>query len=320
MWQSWSPVRPNYFHWPIRDYSPVPQIAPENQKPVGFKLKPPISGWCSWYAFGGNINNERLLSTAKKLKSKYSSLQYFLIDDGWCRWGDWNSPDQTKFPDFSQTLANVTQTGFQIGLWFAPFLIDPKSAIVTAHSDWLVRNKNGALVNGWQVFPFDNFFSKKYLLDFSKAPAKKYIYDSISRAIREWHVSLLKLDFLYAPYFDPSISDDLLPTKYLTELFVHLKEKFPQIYLMASGCPFKPARYLADSIRISKDISWPQLNRFPIINRLLRLHRFHLLKGKNTALIGNQKYFHFDPDVYSPDLPGSYYQQFNNVFFLGEKI
>lgn len=317
-WQSWSPIVPNLLRWSRCDQPPIPLVAPENKRPTQYQQKEPISGWCSWYSLGKDINSKNLLTCAERIREKWRELEYFIIDDGWCRWGDWRSPDPSKFPDFPDFIHRLKDLGLKPGLWLAPFLADPSSNLVRSHPDWFIKNRNGSFQNGWLISPF-SFFpgGKKYILDFSVSAAREHIYQILEHAINDWGVALLKLDFLYAPYFAPSLTDDILPHAYLTELFRYLRTNFPSTYLAASGCPYKPARYLVDSIRIGSDISNPYLNRIPFFGRLFRHHRFSLLKQNYSFLSALETDFHLDPDVYHQDLSRDFYTSFS-VFFLGD--
>lgn len=319
-WQSWSPATPNYLHLPIRDYSPVPEIAPENPMPPEFNLKEPISGWCSWYRFGRSINEARLLKQAERIKKSELDLKYFLIDDGWCRWGDWLAPEKHKFPDLASLTGKLINLGYKPGLWIAPFLADPDSSLVRKHPDWLVADETGKPVNGLKVFPFDNRLPwRKYILDFSLPEVKEYILKSLDHLVEGLGASLVKLDFLYAPYFKPGLISDEVPNRHLLDIFSHLKHKYPDVYTIACGCPYKPARFMVDAIRISKDISWPDLNFVPFLNHLVRGHRFRLLRENIKALADQNKFFHLDPDVHLRGLPLAFYRAtFAGTFFTGD--
>ncbi len=298
-WQSWSPPNKNS-RGPVIYYCPVKEIAPENKKPTNFRKKGKITGWCSWYALGGTINESNLLEQAEKIKEKHLDCQYFLIDDGWCVWGDWMMPERLKFPHgFKDLTVKIKSKGFKIGLWMAPFLVSPKSQIYKRHHDWLVRDKKGNLVEGLKFTLFDRYLPwNKYILDFSQKEARNYIINCIDYVVRSYRVSLLKLDFLYAPYFDPKLSDDRPPHRYLTELFDHIRNKFPEVYLMVSGCPYKPARYLAHSIRVSQDNAVPWLYSIPLVRKYIHSKRLSYLEKNMSLLKKHAKYFNSDPDVY----------------------
>jgi hypothetical protein len=110
-------------------------------------------------------------------------------------------------------------------------------------------------------------------------------------------VELLKLDFLYAPYFDPKYSDSQIPDSFLKNIFDFIKVKYPKTYLMASGCPFEVAKYKVDSIRISQDIALPPLYKIPILKSLIHNQRAKLLADKWNIYSNFNIFFNLDPDV-----------------------
>lgn len=286
-WQSWS--RDSWLPFPLRNRCPLPQVAISISRPKNFRLKKGISGCCTWYRFGESLTTAKILRFASECQSHHPHIEYFLIDDGWTTWGDWQSPTLPL-----KTISmKLSKKNFKTGLWMAPFLASPHSKLYRQHPEYFVPNLEGV-----KIFPFDKYLPyHKYVLDFSVPEARDYIYSSIANAIKKWNVSLLKLDFLYAPFFDPKLKDDTIPTIYLQELFAFIKTNFPQVFIMACGCPFESAKYLADSIRISDDIAFPQFYKFPIISRIYNYFNYNLLLRKWKKYSYLSKYFHLDPDV-----------------------
>jgi hypothetical protein len=292
-WQSWSPLQNSFIKLPVRNYCPVPEIAPENLRPANFILKPTIYGCCTWYYFGSKLSENNILEFSSKRKQEHPKISYSLIDDGWCTWGDWQSP-RINIKSLSQKLARLR---LKTGLWLAPFLASPKSQILIDHPDYFLKY-NHKFVDGIRITNHDILFPyKKYLLNIYSPTVKKYIYNSITNAIEQWNVSLLKLDFLYAIYFDPNLKNDLLPHQFLVDLFTWIKKTYPHVYLMVCGCPFKPAKYLVDSIRISDDISIMYFWHYPWLNIIFNNIQHKLLIDKWTSLQSLSSCFNLDPDV-----------------------
>lgn len=293
-WQSWSPPLNSFIKWPVRNFPPLPQIATDNKKPANFTLAPPITGICTWYRLANAISPANIIKFAQDSKKIHTEIEYCLIDDGWCQWGDWLSP-RFSLKKLSQKL---TKLNLKTGLWYAPFLADHQSTIFKNHPEYFVKDCRGQLVEGTKCYPIDRYRRiRRYILDFSNSDVKKYIYQSIKTAIESWQITLLKLDFLYAPYFDPKLSDDLLPHQFLVDLFTWIKTKYPDVYLIACGCPFKPAKYIVDAIRISKDITIPFLYPYPIIKSIVHTNKLNNLIAKWNRYQSLSKYFNLDPDV-----------------------
>jgi len=296
-WQSWSPIKPSIFRMPRWDYSPVALQNHQDQISHARERKK-ITGWCSWYAFGKQIDHHLIIAQAIKIKELGLPIEYILIDDGWAQWGDWNEPDRTRFPKGIHGLVKeLKQLGFSVGLWIAPFLCEPYSEFARHHPEWIVKSSNNSFFPGLQSFPGEKFFPwKKYLLDCKNDVVIQHIYQRIDE-ILNWGIDLLKLDFLYAPYFDPSILDDEIPYNTLQSLFLHIRSRHPNTYVIACGCPEVPARYVVDAWRVSKDIVIPQLYNIPLLSTYIHDKRVKLLEEKIQAFEKHSEYFALDPDV-----------------------
>lgn len=121
------------------------------------------------------------------------------------------------------------------------------------------------------------------------------LYPTLDRLINTCQLDLLKLDFLYQPYFVPHLQDDSLPHQALVKLFTYLRTHYPGLYTIACGSPFAPALGRVDAIRFSKDTTFPP----PIpswARRLLYRSRLRLLATK-YALIPTNFPAVPDPDV-----------------------
>lgn len=301
-WQSWSPIKKTIFQLIKRDFNPLQSSShPETTLDVyNYKLKGKITGWCSWYAFGRDIDSDKIIDQAIKIKATNMDCEYILIDDGWCKWGDWTSIDKQKFPDHKHTIARLKNLGFKVGIWIAPFYADPDSKVFRENPDWFIKNKNGEFIRGMQMLPIDNLIGLgRYMIDLRKPEAREYVYNSIGSAVKTWQADLVKLDFLHAPYFYNDLASTEEAEAILTDLLTHIRKEYKQIYLMVSGCPFKPARLLVDSIRISKDNFAPWIYKFPLVCRIYSGKSVRRLEDslKYYRSIGFDKFFDLDPDV-----------------------
>ena len=279
-WQSWSPISPSFFNIPAWDYCPLP-LSPTKKKRIAKPKAKSISYWCSWYAFSRRISEKLILDQASLIKQKKMKVDYVLVDDGWAKWGDWKLIDKTKFSNgFSFLTKKLAKKKFKTGLWLAPFLADKKSNLFKEHPEYFLKDKFGRLVNGFRSVPlFDRLFHPRFLLDFSKKEVQKYIFESMDQMVEKWGISLLKLDFLYAPYFNPHLKNAKEASKQVKKLFIYLKKKHPHVFTIACGCPFNDVVHLADAIRISKDInSIPPIPSF--IRKKIYLYRAEVLKKK----------------------------------------
>ncbi len=300
-WQSWTPVEePNVRY--RYDYCPIGgELNINISKPRGHKLKGRITGWCSWCVFGRDITHEILIDQAKNIKRLKLDMEYILIDGGWCCIGDWCEGDKSKFPKgIKSTIDEIKSMGFKVGLWMSPFQLSHKSEFARNNKSLIVR-EGGRFVEGLNLTVFDRYLPwSRLLLDFNSKEARDYIYNSIRRIVEEWKIDLVKLDFLYANYWNPFFDSRYEPALQLRQLFRFIKEEFSEVYLMACGCPFEPAKYLVDSIRIGKDATIPYAYGIPIVNELLNSYGVKVLKNKYKFLKerGYDKFYNFDFDAF----------------------
>ncbi|MBI2414364.1 hypothetical protein HYV31_00760 [candidate division WWE3 bacterium] len=130
----------------------------------------------------------------------------------------------------------------------------PRAKILKEHTDWFVYDKLHALTDGLKISNWSHFPIKRFLLDIRKVEVQKYLENVFESLFVEIGFELVKLDFLYAIYFNSQMSisesDDQL-NKFLTDL----KKRYPAVYTVACGCPLVPAIGAVDSLRIAKDSS-----------------------------------------------------------------
>ena len=100
------------------------------------------AGWMSWNCLGAAVGISDVLDARDLLPAG----GVVLVDDGWMeRWGDWREAPRlgASMPELAAELA---RTGHDLGLWLAPFLVDPDSDTALEHPDWLLRDAEGAPV------------------------------------------------------------------------------------------------------------------------------------------------------------------------------
>ena len=272
-WQSWSTktIEKALFKLPTFNYSPI-DINPTkfNDISIPKSLKNPVTGWCSWYAYGWDINETKILDQAKWMsKNKQLLLKYVLIDGGWCMWGDWLDEDNRRFPDgLKRTVKKINSLGLSAGIWIAPFLVHPRSNIAKYNPSWLVK-KDGRLVDGLKITPWNLPLKfKRWILDIKNPEVQEYLFKSIEYLVHECGFELLKLDFLYGIYFDPNF-EAKEADEYLQRFLIKIKEKYPQIYTIGCGCPLVPAIGKVDSMRIGPDSIISPFLKFNSLARII---------------------------------------------------
>lgn len=303
-WQSWTITPASLLKFPLYNYQPQDK---QTNFQINYSLHPwrkkPAYGWCSWYHYGPDIDETKILAQAgwisQNAKLQKLPLEYILIDDGWTMWGDWLNEDRQKFPTgLKKTIHNINQLGLKTGIWLAPFLVDPQSKLAEAHPDWLVT-KHGRLVEGLNLTPWDRYLPHhKWLLDIQNPQVQKYLYRTLNYLIKDCGVDLIKLDFLYALFFNPHLSGtqaDIFLRNYLSKI----KKDYPTVYTIACGCPLIPAVGVIDSMRIGPDtlVISPYL-KFLKHPAFSRWHLDKIVLPTLRRRLWTKKIWHVDPDVF----------------------
>ncbi|MBD3156107.1 MAG: hypothetical protein GF368_05665 [Candidatus Aenigmarchaeota archaeon] len=294
-WQSWSTRNKSIIKFPLRDFSPVKDSNLSIPKEI--KLKPPISGWCSWYAFFTNITEDIILNQVEWFsENKQIPIEYILIDNKWTEWGDWLYYDRKRFPNGLKYLnKTVKKTGFKPGIWISPFLVSPNSNLIREHPDWIVRIK-GKPRDGLKLTPIDSLFPyKKYILDIENEEVIEYLHKCIKKLIEDYGFELLKLDFLYAPYFNPKSRN---VDKLLRNFLLKIKSDYPDVYTIGCGCPLIPAIGAVDSMRIGPDIIFPPFEKIPILNRIYHNYTSKMVIENVKKRELTKIFWNLDPDVF----------------------
>ena len=301
-WQSWSnkAINEALFRFPALNYPPAEMDLPKYDNiPIPRLPKKPVTGWCSWYAYGWNINDKKILENSKWIsKHKELPLEYVLIDGGWCVEGDWLNEDNRRFPNgLKGTVRKIKQVGLSARIWLAPFLVSPRANIAKEHPDWLVK-KNGRFVDGLKLTHWNLPVKfQRWILDVRNPEVQEYLSKSISYLIKDCGFELLKLDFLYANHFNPYMTgkeaDDFLHN-FLSEI----KNKYPSVYTIGCGCPLIPAIGTVDSMRIGADSIISPFLKFSsfarIIDRFLYGYTIKTLKER----LWTKRFWNVDLDTY----------------------
>jgi len=299
-WQSWSDTRSPHRRTPVRYRSPhsdnFPHIPASGPSP-----KPPVTGWCSWHFFGPRIDSSIIMHQARFLSALRPRLplQYILIDDGWTTWGDWDTPHPQRFPEsLPVVVKQLRGLGFKSGLWIAPFLAKKNSRLFRNHPDWFIKDKNGAFVEGTKISLLDGLIpNPRYILNPSLPQVRAYL-DSIFDLIASWGFELVKLDFLYAPHFNPLHSTPRIPDFHLRKFLTRLRRRHPNLYTIACGVPLAPAAGVVDAVRISEDINIPHLKYLWPLNSFIHSARLSQLQANLAARKSSSHLWNLDPDAF----------------------
>ncbi len=140
-----------------------------------------------WYSYHQKLDVEDIIEECKL--SKALGMDTVIVDDGWqtddnnrgyAYCGDWEVAT-SKIPDMKEFVRRVHETGMKIMLWYSvPF--------VGIYSKNYERFKT-MFVNG-------NETQTTYTLDPRYKEVRDFLIENYSRAIRDWDLDGLKLDFI----------------------------------------------------------------------------------------------------------------------------
>ncbi|HNT73852.1 MAG TPA: alpha-galactosidase [Anaerolineae bacterium] len=224
-------------------------------------FKPAPTGWCSWYIYWNKVREadvmENLASAA--LLVDELPLKVIQLDEGYqAIWGDWFERN-ARFPRRLRWLSDrIRGSGFTAGLWLGPLTAHPKSRLVTAHPDWVLRDHRGHPVSPGLI---SGAFMRA--LDPTHPGVEEHLQALIHWAVQEEGFEYLKLDFMYAgALVGQRHNPQLTRAQALRNAFQIIREAAGEsTYLVGCGAPLGPAIGLVDAMRIGPDTApaWPPM-------------------------------------------------------------
>ncbi|MBR2551411.1 MAG: alpha-galactosidase [Erysipelotrichaceae bacterium] len=260
-----------------------------NIKPITDKK---LCGYSSWYNRYQNIDEVSLRKDLEGCKEIFEKGDLFQIDDGWEPFvGDWLTTDEKKFPNgLKQLVDDIHDSGFQAGLWLAPFVAEEKSEVYQKHQDWFL-NVNG---DNWKC---GCNWSGFYSLDIDNPEVVSYLRETFHKVFDEWGFDLVKLDFLYGAATFGNEKETRAGRMYRAMRF--LRELCGDKAILGCGVPVMPAFGLVEYCRISCDVSldWNDVPYMRIIHRERTSTRnaIHNIISRRQL---NRRAYLSDPDVF----------------------
>lgn len=142
--------------------------------------------YSTWYSYHQNLTDEKLIEEC--LIAKQMGMETIIVDDGWqtndiqrgytyC--GDWEI-EPTKFPNVKKFVETVHQIGMKVVFWFSlPFL-----------------GKNAECYKEFSSMVLDDPNQPFCVLDPRYPKVRNYLIGKYVRAVQEWGLDGLKLDFI----------------------------------------------------------------------------------------------------------------------------
>lgn len=144
----------------------------------------------NWEATYFDFDNEKLFSIIDEAAKL--GMDTFVLDDGWfgkrdgdaSGLGDWFVNERKLKGGLKAVIGHCKEKGLKFGLWFEPEMVSEDSDLYRAHPDWAI-GKAGA----------EPCRSRNQLvLDFTRREVVDYIFETVSKILRENEISYVKWD------------------------------------------------------------------------------------------------------------------------------
>ena len=144
----------------------------------------------NWEATYFDFDNEKLfaiIDEAAKL-----GVDTFVLDDGWfgkrdsdtSGLGDWTVNENKLKGGLRAVIDRCKQRGLKFGLWFEPEMVSEDSDLFRAHPDWAIAKAGVEPCRG----------RTQLILDFTRKEVVDYIFEAVSKILRENDISYVKWD------------------------------------------------------------------------------------------------------------------------------
>lgn len=262
-------------------------IAPPTAKPA--------LGWTSWYHYYTKVSEDIIIKNLNAFAEKESPIDIFQIDDGYQeKVGDWLTIKNT-FPSGMRIVAEkIHQKGYQAGLWLAPFICEKASKIYQQHPHWILKDKNGKMVQAGHAVHWSGMF---YALDIYHQEVRDYLTKVFHVVLNQWGYDMVKLDFLYAACIIPR--SNKTRGQVMSDAMAFLRQLVGNKLILSCGVPLASAFGLVDYCRIGADIALKWTN--PWMRFLGHRERVSTIVALRTTLGRwhlNKRFFQNDPDVF----------------------
>ena len=135
------------------------------------------------FSAGHFLNAAMVLKAAETIRRHGLNIGTFIIDEGWQdQRGDWNVNTE-RFPDMRGVVDKLHAMGFNVLLWWAPFLTSPGAAVHARPELLTVNPRYG-----------------QTLLDYTRPETRAYIQAKLDRWFGDgpggWDFDGVKIDFM----------------------------------------------------------------------------------------------------------------------------
>ncbi|HLI43414.1 MAG TPA: glycoside hydrolase family 36 protein [Acidimicrobiales bacterium] len=223
------------------------------------------AGWCTWYHYFHDVTETDVMANLAKAGADGWPFSVFQVDDGYqAAIGDWLTtsdrfaPGANHAEGVARLAAAISEAGYRAGLWLAPFLVAPDSAVATEHPGWVARMPGGEdpLPGSFNPPWGGGLGGLMWTLDTTHPEVQAHL-EEVARALREMGFSYLKLDFTYAPSFDGVWHDaTMTPAERVRAGYEAVRRGAgDDAFLLGCGAPLSNVVGLVDGMRIGADVA-----------------------------------------------------------------
>lgn len=192
----------------------------------------------NWEATYFDFNEEKIEKIARQAAEL--GIDMMVLDDGWfgkrnsdtSGLGDWFVNEEKLRGGLNTLVKKINDMGMKFGLWFEPEMVSEDSELYRTHPDWAIR------------IPGRNPSRSRYqlVLDMANPEVTEYLYEVISKILRENHIEYVKWDMnrSVCDWYSKTLSKEgqkEMPHRYilgLYQLLERLTGEFPHI--LFEGC------------------------------------------------------------------------------------
>ena len=144
----------------------------------------------NWEATYFDFDNEKLFSIIDEAAKL--GMDTFVLDDGWfgkrdgdtSGLGDWFVNERKLKGGLKAVIGHCKEKGLKFGLWFEPEMVSEDSELYRAHPDWAIGKAGVEPCRG----------RNQLVLDFTRREVVDYIFETVSKILRENDISYVKWD------------------------------------------------------------------------------------------------------------------------------
>jgi alpha-galactosidase len=266
-------------------------------------------GWCSWSCYFSHVTEDDVVENVEAALRLALPIEIAQVDGGpAAAIGDWLDV-RPGFGSLPRLAERIRSAEMRPGVWTAPFLVSPTSALAISHPDWLVQGSDAGV----------HWDQRMRILDVTRPAAAEHLVE-VFRTLSDWGFSYYKIDFLYAGAIDGRRQGDASAIGAYREGMRLIREAVGQdAILLACGAPLLPSIGQCDAMRIGPDVLPESPGQQPDLESLMRITGIR--SWMNGRLwVNDPDCLVARPEIGEREALASYLEEYAGVAFAGDRI